>query len=169
MVKANQEIGGEKIMKKTIKTTIIMAMISVLALTLASSPALGCVQQNRGFVNVTVRGDVVNYVDLGGLVVSLDISASGFCKGLVGFGLMQDEMCGKSSFVVSGSIYGNVLELSGWIVRNVGGPGAALKGTPVNIIANLRSGELTYTFGPVTSIPGNPTFVFEGSGKVIVC
>ena len=155
-------------MKKTIKTTITLAIISVLALTLASTPALGCVQQNRGFVNVTVRGDVVNYVDLGGLVVSLDISASGFCKALIGFGMMQDVMCGKSSFVIAGSIDGNILEFSGWIVRNVGGPGAALKGTPVNLIANIKSGEMTYTFGPVTSIPGNPTFIFEGLGKVVV-
>ncbi|HUK84430.1 MAG TPA: hypothetical protein VLU95_01065 [Candidatus Acidoferrum sp.] len=155
-------------MKKTIKTTATVAIICVLALTLAGTPALGCVQQNQSIVNVTVRGNVVNYADLGGLVVSLDISASGFCKALVGFGVMQDEMCGKSTFVISGSICGNILEFSGWIVRNVGGPGAALKGTPVSIIANLKSGELTYTFGPVTSIPGNPTFVFEGSGKVVV-
>jgi hypothetical protein len=161
--------GGEKMKTRIIKTVTIWTLVGILlSLALACSPAQACNTQDNGFKRITVHGQVVNY-DFGfPLPLALDIKLCGFPKALIGAGTSEDPACGTSIIAVTGSINGHTLTLSGWVIRGIDTP--QLKGTKVQLIADCQSGEMTYTFGPISKgldLSGL-TFVFTGAGTISI-
>ncbi|HTY74259.1 MAG TPA: hypothetical protein VMD05_01675 [Candidatus Nanoarchaeia archaeon] len=154
---------------RIMKTLTILAIVGILpALALSCSPALACNTIDNGFKCITVHGQVVNN-DFGfPLPLTLDIKLAGFQKALIGTGTSEDPACGTSIIVVTGSINGHTLTLSGWVIKGIDTP--QLKGTKVQLIADCQSGWMTYTFGPISQ--GLPlsglTFVFTGAGTVSI-
>jgi hypothetical protein len=157
-------------MKKRIMKTVTLGVLIgiLLSLSLASSPALACNNQSKYFKSIIVHGDVVNE-DLGfPLPLSLDIKLAGFSRALFGAGTIEDPACGKSIIAVAGSINGQTLTLSGWVVKGI--DTAELRGTKVKLVANCISGDMDFTFGPISD--GLPlsglTFVFTGEGTISI-
>jgi hypothetical protein len=155
--------------KQLMKTITIGTIIGILlSLSLASSPALACNTQNKYFKSIIVQGEVVNE-DLGfPLPLTLDLKLSGFNKVLIGAGTIEDPACGKSIIAVAGSINGHTLTLTGWVVKGI--DMAELRGTRVKLVANCNSGDMDFTFGPISN--GSPlsglTFIFIGEGTISI-
>ena len=150
------------------KITAMGALLGVLLTISFASPTVFACNQERGrFARVTIRGNLVNE-DLG-LPLTIEAKASGYPKSLIGVGVLNDPACGKSIIAVAGSIHGNTITLSGWIVKGVDTP--QLKGTKIKIVADCKSDEIALTFGPISpsDLPlSGFTFVFTGAGSVTV-
>ncbi|MGZ3634028.1 MAG: hypothetical protein ACXVAJ_06845 [Parachlamydiaceae bacterium] len=151
------------------KTVSAWAIIGILlSLALASSPALACKLQDNGFKYIVIHGEVMNN-DLGiSLPLTLDIKMAGFQKALIGTGISADPACGTSIIAVTGSINGHTLTLSGWVIKGIDTP--QLKGTKVQLVADCHSGDMSYTFGPISKcLPlSGLTFLFKGTGTVSI-
>ncbi|MGZ6330784.1 MAG: hypothetical protein ACXWM7_07260 [Parachlamydiaceae bacterium] len=148
-----------------VKIITIGALISILALTLASSPAFACSQPSKITI-VVVRGDLVTTIDGDSLPMSLEIKALEYNKAMVGTGIIEDPACGKSIIAVAGSIKGTSLTLTGYVVKGIDLP--ELKGTKVKLVADCKSGNMVFTFGPISKgLPlSGMSFDFTGQGKI---
>jgi hypothetical protein len=157
-------------MKKQIMKTITIGTIIgiLLSLSLASSPALACNTQNKYFKSIIVQGEVVNEGLGFPLPLTLDIKLAGFNRVLIGTGTIEDAACGKSIIAVAGSMNGYTLTLTGWVVKGI--DTAELRGTKVKLVANCNSGDMDFTFGPISSgLPlSGMTFIFTGEGTISI-
>jgi hypothetical protein len=111
---------------------------------------------------------IIDGVDMGPLPLSIEIKAAGYNKAVIGWGTIEDPACGKSIIVVVGSINEDILTLTGCIIKGIDLP--LLKGTRVKLVADCKSGEMTFTFGPISE--GLPlsglTFIFKGEGTISI-
>jgi hypothetical protein len=151
-------------MKKITRCTTLIALIGlVLTLGFVSVPVLACVPSNKA-TTIVIKADLWNN-ELG-LPLSLDICASGSNHLLIGIGTTNDPACGKSIITMTGCINGHSLTLTGQIVKGLDTP--QLKGTKIKLDADLQTGNMILTFGPIS--PGLPlsgfTFIFKGTGEV---
>jgi hypothetical protein len=152
-------------MEKRIARCITLIALIGLVLTLGfiSVPVLACVPNNKATA-IVVKADLWN--DELQLPLSIEICASGSNHLLIGVGTTNDPACGKSIIMVTGCINGHSLTLTGQIVKGLDTP--QLKGTKIKLEADLQTGNMILTLGPIS--PGLPlsglTFVFTGNGLV---
>jgi Flp pilus assembly protein TadG len=98
--------------------------------------------------------------------VTIAANARGSAASLEGSGTNHASTGATNHFTLTGSTTGSLLYLSGNIVKSNFPP---LVGTPVTITANVESGTLTFTLGPIAggTFEGQ-TVVFAGSGTVVI-
>jgi len=158
--------------KKLAKYITLVALISsLLSFGFVNVPVFACVPDNRVttcFVKAELWTTIPWTTPPTELPLSLEICASGSPCLLIGAGTMYDPACGRSIIMVTGCINGHSLTLTGQIIKGIDTP--QLKGTPIKLEADLKTGNMILTFGPIS--PGLPlsglTFVFTGTGLVSV-
>ena len=98
--------------------------------------------------------------------VAIAANARGSAASLEGSGTNHASTGFTNHFTLSGSTTDSLVSLSGNIVRSNFPP---LVGSPVTITANVETGILTFTLGPMAggTFEGQ-TVVFTGSGTVVV-
>jgi len=150
--------------KKTVGITIIIGALMATALAAMVSPAFAC---GTHYTMITINsGDLKS--DVFPFPVTFDTNVKGFDRIVGGVGNLHDPMaCGDSQMLLVGSIKGNIITLSGWIVKTQ--YVQELVGTKVTIVATGGDISVTLNFRHIKGWElSGATFVFSGEATVSI-
>jgi hypothetical protein len=155
-----------------IKTNMKVALVllAIVAFAVGGTAVFMLPKMTDNSTSVVVQGTLET--DVMGEPLQLDLSISvvgSSVNSLKGIGKVKDAACGESAIAAEGAINGTTLTLSSSVYQGIDTP--ELKDTPVNIIADTDSGNITLTFGPISPSDlqlSGLTFIFTGTGTVTI-